>query len=862
MSAIRCFRKEAWRCFFEKLVRPHEAQSFVFKRWVALAIFLVCLALNVHVRFYPAYFPALKKVAVANALAGLSDKYSSEFQGPQNEKVLSVLRRVGDAIREDPKAFNARVVEEYQKLKDPFQDENGLTYLSEFDPYTWARWTANIVKKGYPGDIFKNGKSYDTMLLAPLEVEVFHYKLLFYATAFLYRGVHGIWENVSLSRFIFFIPVFYAVCFLALFFVFVRAWSNSWAAFLAVFSTGFMPMFLMRGSAGWYDFDMLSPLMALLVACALMEALKTGKRLARCAFFALVAALLEGCYALVWMGWWFMLIVVAGFFLIAIARGFFPDFKLTRERVNRVRPYIVCACIFLIFSPLAAHVLAGVNVVERFLFLKDFLRFDTLFSKDIWPNTNFTVDEVMPLSLRAIADHFYGPWLFALALFAVLIVTVREWRTERRDMTLLMFCWFLFMFVASLQANRFVIYLAVPAFLFLGVFIGEYILKFIQKRMAGFWWAGGVLIYLVLISLILSTVFRSGAFQTQALRPAMNDAWHDALVFVDKNTSKDAVINSWWDYGSWFPYYGKRKVLFDGQFQYTQLAYWMARVLLEQDEEKAIRILRLLNNASYRTYEKLLERIPDPFQCEAFLEALLTAQEDEARRLLRERGFSGNETEETIKALFAQPSAAYFLVDESLLGKMPSISMLGKWDFQKLYAYRKRKEPQSDTVLGLQRVYGASSENAERIVRDLSSRSEREGVGALSRSFSVYSPVALGSSEGELVHFGNGFVFNPRTGDGLLYSQDQGGFKVPEKTVFFENDQMRIMGSGRGNDSRAVLLTRQGGVYKSLVADPDLVGSLAVKLLFLEGAGLQHFKLFYSDEKNHIYIYKINWSAE
>jgi len=831
-----------------------------------LLLIIACLSVNVSVRLFPAYFPEFNEGAVLRVIGRYSAEMSEKYAGNKEEKSRRITEQVQELIGTDPTAFNKKFDLELAKLKDPFQDEHGLTYLMEYDPYTWARWTENVLRNGHPGDKIVKGKSYDSTMLAPLGCEVFYYRFLFYLSAFLYRAVHFFTGVITVHQFLFFIPVFYAVCFLLVMYRFVSSRSTHLSAFLAVSLIGLANDILQRSSAGWYDFDMLSLLMPVLVAGCFLRSLKKDAHLRERIAWACAAAFFEGVYSMTWPGWPVMLLIVGGFLLTAILSRLFERREGSGQPQNVTRNYFTAGGVFFAMSIVFGFLFIGDNFFKQFDWLAKYLKLGTSVHGGglIWPSVLYTITEMDSLSVVSLAQHFYGPVIFFAALLSIPLVIFKEWRTDRRDVVLLMLCWFCVMGAASLKGQRFVIFLAIPLFFFFSLLLGEYLPDFLRKRSPGLKRIAGFSIYFLLIALLGQTVVKSGIAKAGMIRPVMNDSWHNALVFLDKNSPKDAIVNSWWDYGNWFRYYGNRRVIFDGTSNHPSLVYWMARILLEKDEAKAFRILRMLNNAGYDTWYRLEKQIKDPFQCGVVLEKLLNSDQEEARKILEAQGFSGEDSREILRGLYAKPAPAYFVAERSLFGKMQNISFLGNWDFRKLYARKNRKRPGDLVADELVKIYGLSPAEAEKIVHEDGAKLKtgENDSEPLSRRYSFHTGVVNNAREGELIYFDYGLVFNPRSHDALLYSPEDGKYKVPRKVILFEDGGFSEIKKENADDRRVALLIHQGNTYKSFLADEELVGSLYVRLFFLGGNKSKYFEPFYSDDENGIYIYKINWDAK
>ncbi|MDM7275993.1 MAG: STT3 domain-containing protein [Thermoprotei archaeon] len=93
-----------------------------------------------------------------------------------------------------------------------------------------------------------------------------------------------------------------------------------------------------------------------------------------------------------------------------------------------------------------------------------------------------------------------------------------------------------------------------------------------------------------------------GVFQLggQSVVP-LNDAWIRALEYMRTNTSEDALIVSWWDYGYWISVDGKRRSVADGStYNETQIRI-LARILTGNEDEASylLRFFRAQPNNTY-----------------------------------------------------------------------------------------------------------------------------------------------------------------------------------------------------------------------------------------------------------------------
>jgi len=847
------------RYFFKRVSENIAKPSPAGRYWVPLMLILACLGGNVYIRLYPAYFPQLREQAVRN----VSYQYLQENirdralnNAKKNPLEIQFGMTQAAAILED------RINKEYQRLKDPFQSPGGQTYLLENDPFDWARYTQNVLKNGYPGDAKVRGESYDTYSLAPLGGATPRYaQLLFYVSAALY-GAFSFFAFIPLERFLFFVPLFYTSVFLLTFYAFVRRWFSDLSAFLAVFLTGMSDVFINRTCAGWYDHDSLNLFLALAITGLLVEAMRSGTYKFRWLLFVLLASSFQALFMISWMGWWLFALILVSFFLlrscVAIVRCARDSKRLLRELFF----YGATAGVFFVAADFIGYRFLGVRMFSEALRVGNFVvpRWGTSHSPEIWPNLLYTVSELSAPKLQALSSFFYNKGILLLAVLGLLFVIFKEWDGKRKDVTLMMLCWVVFLAAATLKSQRFVFFLFTPFFFFLGVFLGDLLPSFLSLTMAGWKRRVATLAFATGLVLLILVAAKSGIATAERIYPLMNDGWYTALNYVDAHTPREAILNSWWDNGNWFKYYGKRRVVFDPHNQVAQLAYWMARVLLEKDESRAIAILRMLNNASNGIYEELSSVVPEPYGRLRTLERLLDSDRQGGERILNEYHVPAGTTQRILDLLYGKPARAYFIVDRSMLMKISNISFLGNWDFSKAYAYAHRGESRGDVVAALKKDFALAPENAEWIENVTAENGNPQASSEFCSSrYSIPDEPKKGKSEGGLTYFDNGIVYNQGTKEVLFFDGAERKYYRPRKVVFYENGVAREILNENGDFQKTVVLVKQPKNEQAFITDDPLAGSLLVKLYFLGGEGLHSFRPFYSDEENGIFIYEIDW---
>ena len=153
------------------------------------------------------------------------------------------------------------------------------------------------------------------------------------------------------------------------------------------------------------------------------------------------------------------------------------------------------------------------------------------------------------------------------------------------------------------------------------------------------------------------------------------------------------------------------------------------------------------------------------------LEKLLKLNKEEAKEVLRKEKLPASSIEKVLADLFKKSAPAYFIVEGSMISKMPHIAFLGKWDIKKLYVKKHLSQSKEKVLKGLQEIFGLSSEESNAIYQDtvlaLSSKKANE---ALSKRLRFHSPLVKGRKEKNIVYFdGNGLIYNLDTYEAIFY---------------------------------------------------------------------------------------------
>lgn len=872
--------------------------SYFYQKLTLFLMAGICIGINLYLRLFPVWLPQLKRVAIQNLKKVALLKAEKEIEKDYPNLPLRVKKQIVRAkvnfIFKDKEALRSEIKKEYLKLRDRWQDENNQTYLFELDPYQWLRNTEFVLQYGYPGNKKIGPRKYiDTYMLAPRGAKVTPHQFLFYFSAYLYR-IYTFWfGDIELAKFVFYLPVFFSLIFFVILYFFIRYFFSDLAAFFSVFLVGLGGIFLRRSCGGWFDTDVWNLTWPILIIWSLNVAIKKGPL--KNIFYSLLAGLFLAFFAWTWPGWWFIYIVVLGSYGFLLFNQLFIYSQDAKRLKQVLSPYLLSLLIFIAGSFAFCMAIADMNpFVETYRSLSANFNLGKPFQNSIWPDTYYTVAELRAGSLNAI---FAGLWgskiLFLFSLIGSLWFFIKDRRGERASLNIFLLFWLFFMGYASLKGIRFVMFLGPILGIYGGAFFAELIYFSFSKldRLPDL-----RLRLLVLLSVIVGVffcthrLFKVAWGISEALYPLINDVWYKTLLEVKDKTPPSAIFNSWWDFGNFFKAIARRRVIFDGQTQRTPLAYWMANVLLSSDEDRAVRILRMMNNSSNGVFEIINNYIKDPFRSIAILEKILKKDSEQARAILEEEGFSEKLSQRILRLIyFKNPAPAYFIVEASMVSKMMPISFLGNWDFRKLYVYRNRNRPASEVINNLAEIFEISLKEAQDLYSKVSFISEFANINEIfSKRYQFKSLFMKGKREGGIIYFANTLIFDLLNKRGRIYSPRRGRFFIPEKISLWVDGKNEVLKFKDANLKLGCLIVKRtksselnkgkkdkrkeseittnnqnqqdkDEVWFSVIMDTRLLDALFTRLFFLKGRGLKYFEPFIMDNRHGIYIYKINW---
>lgn len=837
-------------------------------------IFLgIVVCINLYFRMFPVYFPQLKSDARNIVEQRIRDdaykQIDERFHGYNAlAKDRLAQRYIKDYKKNNKGLIQSDIDKEYKKLKDRYQDIKGQTYLMELDCWHWARYVKNIVRLGHIGDKVVDGRQLDTFMTAPLGSDVIWNRFLFYFSAFLYKAFSLV-KIAPIETFLFYLPLLFTAIFIITLYLFCLRYWNQRIAIITSLFVGLSPAFLNRSMAGWFDMDILNLFFPLIIVWTYLLAYHTRRFYLRIAYI-IISAFFAGLFCWTWGQWWFILLVIIMYeiYLLLNAVCGYLQYK-NHEGQYVFKEHIFFLGLFLIFTILWIGMFCG---TLPFSYLssqfKNALVLNTsLNNVSIWPNVFFTVSELRRIDFTGLFNSIGGFHIFLLSFSFQIAMFLFAARSKymnhfQRGIVIIFTLYFMSMLFASLKGIRFCMFIVVPlGFSFAFIFNQLYgYLKNLRK-----WWAYAANIIIVIL---LSWRFVTNAYGTSAsMYPLIDDAWYKGLTMIKKATSKGAIINSWWDFGDWFKAVAERRVVIDGQSQNSALSYWIANTLMVSDEKEALANLRMLNNGGNKAFEIINTYVKDDISSVLLLKKLIRGTAEISayaeRKAYLKKCLMPYLPESAIRRVsrlfFDMPGEAYLVVDSVMRYRMRPLSYVGNWDFARFYIVNNINKAIGPSSIAFLNRFGIDRKDAGRYYKEAGLISNKDIYKWIAPQLDFYSGLAKGEKKDNVVLFDNSIVYNPETRTVYIYSSQAQSYGIPKSLFIFEKGDFEEVVYTGNNMDFSVLIFQKDNSYYSIMLDEGLVKSIFVRLYFLDGEGMRHFRLF-RDIKDSFKVFEIIWN--
>lgn len=821
---------------------------------------------------------------------------------------------------EEQPDFRGRVRQERERRRDFYSYAvpgiGAVPYLGGLDSYLWLRHARNTLRHGSPCDSLRNGECRDDFTLAPVGVRSRYASSLHVdAVVAMHRFAGMLRPDIPLPLSAYFVSVVAGAAIVIPAFLLGRRFGGLVGGFLCAILCALNPIVLLRSFGA--DNDVWNVLLPLLQVWAVVEAIYSDHWRRR-AGFILAAAAATGLHAAIWGGWIFataiVLIGLTANALLVRARG------IVHGRTSEDRPRAAQAWMLVVTYLLAATVASRLAGAEQSPLAAVGQLFGAIprFSPTVpnssgelpWPSVFSTVGELRPPALGAIAASMFGPvyffagWLGLLLLmlpksawrawhFAVFLAGILLYRhllthgeiapstligllalpivacgigylSDRRTPVAdqgagaIIILWFLAALTMAYRGNRFLILLAPPFAVAVGVAAGR--LHDWVERQA---WASAPIRAAVFVALLWTAYppVTHAATTARNYVPAMNDAWHAALIRLRDETPQNAIVTTWWDYGYFVKYFAERRVLADGGTLRTRVHYWLAKALAAGTEDQTLGILRMLNCASdaapepegkLGAFAALEDGALNAGAAHTALMRLTGSDRDEAEHFLESIGITGVSADVVLARTHCTPSPAYLLLHDELV-RSTGWPLFANWDPLEAAATSAGAEVDPEVLADrLAEEFAEAPATTRDIVRRVAARGFQPtqapsyasiGWSNCTGAEVLHCPITLRSRHARALR---AVEFSPAdpAAAALILASHQGGQQVvaPDAVYVVTDDGIRAVTEHRNATAMSVLIDPTQ--RRVLIGSAALLRSTLTHLLFLDGRFLHHFEPF------------------
>ncbi|MBT7237999.1 hypothetical protein HN865_04025 [Candidatus Woesearchaeota archaeon] len=757
-------------------------------------------------------------------------------------------------LKENSDQINQQINGLSQQIKSQYQDDSGQTYLLAIDPYHSYRQAQNVLENGHVGDEIKDGKPLDDHMMAPNGRTVKNSFHPFVGATF--HKISSIFGNDSLLSSMFIIPLIFSMLSVIPIFFITRKVAGNVGGVIAAILLAISPVFLGRTPAGFSDTDVYNIFFPLTIAWLFLESfILRYKEKKKKIILGSLAGLVTGIFAFAWTGWWYIFDFIVGtmiIYLLYLAIKYKKKVLTNLKTKNTLATGIPYILISLISVGLFIGFKAVLNAVRGPLavaFIKEAAK------PSLWPNVYTTVAELGNTTLNAVISSLGGNLLLVLGITGIALFFFKK-NKKQFDIKYGIFLaiWLFGTMYGATKGLRFAMF-AVPVFsIALGIFAGK-IYHYLSEKLAPTLELNKKFVKIILIifiAILLISPMKAADNVAKNEVPQFNDAWYNVLTKIKEETPENAIVNSWWDFGHWFKAIADRKVTFDGASQNNPQAHWIGKVLLTDNEDEAIAILRMLDCGANDAYKLLLEKTDNPLLTKKVLDEVLLLDENQARNKLNEHV---DNSDEILDKIFCEPPENYLITSEDMVSKSGVWAHFGSWDFERAFIYNTIKSNTKNNAIEiLKEELDYTQEQSESTYRQLNGLNDQE-ANIWIASYPGYSNSGQCQKQNETIVCSNGAIIDE---DKAFLSTNDG--QVPLK--YFRDDSGTHTAT-EGSEEISVIYIEKDSM--AILVNPPLLNSMFTELFFYEGKNLKHFELFDHQKAFNdfdIYTWKIKWTSQ
>ena len=856
---------------------------------ITATLILFLLILTLYVRVLPL------KLEVTNSWArssvynyiknNMESKINQQYPNLPDEQKKQMVNNNFNQLLQDKKQRadienQIKFTSDYFKQQFQYTDNNKTyTFLGDIDSYYWLRFSRNLVEEGHYCDETVNGTCYDNHMLAPLGVktkENIHPYMIFYT----YKIMKVFNKSIDLMQASYYVPVILSLLITIIAFLIGYKIAGNVGGFFSSLILAVNPFFIRRTAGS--DNDIYNILFSLLIIWAVLYAFEGKSKKSRITY-SVLAGFFVGLFTFAWSGWWFIYDIVLGsmvlylLYLIAMKlikkKGKKVPFK-ELFKINTMKNALIIILLFFLSAGLFVSLFSSFHsFIGGHLSPIRMKSLKTVVHGNLWPNIYTTVAELNPGTWKDIIGATGGFFSFIIGLIGIIMLALFKRDKEGNfdiKISLILILWFFASIYASLKGVRFIV-LLIPAFAiaFGSAFGLLYNLTMKYSKSLGL---DRRVLSLLLIGIFLSlmiTPVKAGINTSKTYIPNINKTWYNTLLNIKEKTSKDAILNSWWDFGHWFKYVADRRVTLDGANQNSPPAYWLGRILVTDNEDEAVAILRMLDCGSNNAFNEIDKKKNNTRLSVELLRKILLLDRNNATKLLKKEGYDDEEITTILNDTKCQPPEDYFITSDDMIGKAGVWAHFGLWNFTRAEIMLKVKDGgRQEAIDFMMNDLNYSRTKAESTYNEIISLTKRERENWISKWPGFVSTYGSCRVNGTIIDCYNNLNKNTILTRLNLLNLDVSiptsqGEIHPKSVVIYHNGDVKERKFEKAGLDLSFVVIIDNGKVNSLYCSEELARSMFTRLYFTNGVGLRHFRLF-DNEMNRalgtrILVWNISW---
>jgi len=869
----------------EELTFDFKSVTKIFDKYkgfiIPLFLILICIYVGAYYRMAPNNLPATDDWARSTVFNYYKTNIKSQIDQsypnlPDANKNTLVETQFSEFYSQNKATVEDQIKQVSQSFKEQFKDENGYTYLGDIDSYFWMRYAKNIIEKGQYGDEIINGKEWDTYMLAPVGAGAIP-TLYPYIEAFNYKIMHFFNPKMTLMQSIFYVPIILSlIAVIAAFFI-AKKIAGYFGGFIAAFLIAIHPMILSRTFGS--DNDIINIFFPLVILWLFLEAFESKNKLKGIMISALNGFII-GLYSFAWGGWWFIFYFILAACAVYVLYYVIVDFKHIKKgffkyiKNSDISNVLIILGVILVFSAVFISIFSGVATITHIVsYPFSFLTIKSAAKANLWPNVYTTVAELNAASWSTIVDSVGGSFLFIISVVGIILTVMKKDENGKRDVKFAVFLiiWYLATIFASLKGLRFIMLLVPAVCISVGVAVGilyQYLNNWLSKALD----LNKIItrtILILLFLLILIQPIKTASASAKSEVPIMNDGWYNTLTQIKQNSTQDAIINSWWDFGHHFKYVADRRVTADGASQNRPQAHWVGKVLLTGNEKEAVGILRMLDCSSdIKAFTAIDSYINDTSITIQVMYQLVLLDGNNAKKLLSQYMPEVDASNIINNYTHCTPPEDYFITSEDMVGKSGVWAHFGSWNFNRAEMWVNVKGMTRDEAVDFMlsnKDYNLTRDEAEKIYFEIQSLKDENEANAWIASWPGYASDLVGCSleNEDMLTCSNGINVNLTSKEMLIPTND--GIKLAKRVGYMDSGSFMVKEFSGNIIEYGGDIIKNGNSYYILLMSPEIADSMFTRLFFYEGEGLKYFDKF-SDVRDvtgaRIIVWKVNWEGK